>query len=667
MSSKHFLLLQGVATPFFSQLGQAIQEQGHQVTKVNFCGGDRLFCKGVEQISFRGKTEDLAEWITNLLIERKISDAILFGDSRPVHRSILPSLKVKKVRIHVFEEGYFRPHWVTLEEDGVNGYSPRMNRSVEQWHSLATHTPTLANPIKMGNNFKYRAFYDITYRLANGLLQLKYPFYENHRPHNGMIEYLGWAKRFTLNAIWRKREDKRTLDAMLSSGAPFYLLPLQLESDAQIHTHSSFDKMSEVINRVIESFAQNAPKDSFLVIKNHPLSTGIPNHNNTVLKAASLWGIKSRIIYIETGDLGPLLKSTQGTILVNSTTATQAMYHNSPVIALGKALFNLPGLTFQDGLDRFWTEGSPPDTELLSVYRRVLMHETQINGDFYSPKGIQRAIEGCLLKLDLIEKTAEQRFNRTLVITGASKGIGEALALAYANPNTRLGLIARDAKSLKQVAKTCRQQGAEVFTACIDVRDSQAVTQWLTEFDQQHEIDLLITNAGVTLAANADGSIESLQDSEALLQVNLMGTVNCVTPVVERMRHRGKGQIAMVSSLAAYFGMPVTPIYCASKAAIKNYAESLRGLLKDQGVKINVICPGFIETGLSQRFPGERPFLLTPEKAAQIIIKGLEKNRSVIAFPKFLAIGMKSLQFLPFPIASFFMGLSGYNRAKKGQ
>lgn len=665
MSSKHFLLLQGVATPFFSELGKAIKNNGHQVTKINFCGGDRLFCHGVASVNYTGKLDELAAWIEAFVLENKISDAVLFGDSRPIHQALLPSLRLAKINIYVFEEGYFRPHWVTLEKDGVNGYSPHMNTPASKWQSQSTHTPPLADPIKMGNNFKYRAFYDFIYRLANGVMFYKYREYQNHRPLNGVLEYLGWAKRFSINTLWRKRQDQLNLDQFMEQGLPFYLLPLQLESDAQIHTHSPFVKIADVIRHVIESFAQDAPTDSILVIKNHPLSTGIPNHHKTIQTTAARCSVAHRILYIETGDLAPLLKRTRGTVLVNSTTATQAMFQHSPVIALGKALFNLEGLTHQGGLESFWTKSTPPNSKLLDAYRHVLMHETQINGDFYSPKGIQRAVQGSLQKLNALPENAKDRYQKTIVITGASKGIGAALAIGYAQTNVRLGLIARNTTELKKIANTCRQQGAEVITAKVDVSEQHALIAWLQEFDQHHPIDLLITNAGVTLAANEDGSLESIQSAANLININLMGTLNSVTAVAERMRQRGKGQIALVSSLAAYFGMPVTPVYCASKAAIKSYGEALRGLLAPQGVQVNIICPGFVETDLSNRFPGQRPFLITPEEAADHIIKGLAKNRTIIAFPKLLALGMKAIQLLPFPIASFFMGLSGYNRAEK--
>ena len=665
MSAKHFLLLQGVATPFFSELGKTIQHNGHRVLRVNFCGGDALFSGNLTSIDYTATLSDLPQWITQLVAEHKITDAVLFGDTRPIHQAILPCLKATGVDLHVYEEGYFRPDWVTLETEGVNGYSRFIHTPPETWLERSQQLPERLKPRKVGANFKYRAIYDFSYRLANGLLAFKYRHYQNHRPHNGVREYLGWAWRFSANTLWRSRQDQLRINQLIKQNTRFFLLPLQLESDAQIHTHSPFANIREVIEQVIESFANQAPAECYLLIKNHPLSTGLPNHGKTIQRLAKRYQVESRIIYIETGDLSPLLKHTQGTLLVNSTTATHALQLGSPVIALGTALFNLPGLTHQGDLSSFWTGAQPPDPELLRAYRQVLLHATQINGDFYSPQGIAMTVDGSLARLGALPVTTQTRIETTLLITGASKGIGAALARHYAQPGVRLGLIARDAQRLQQVADICQQRGAEVITAALDVTDQAALADWITQFDQQHPIDLLITNAGVTLAANPDGSLESLTDSHELLQINLAGTLNAVHPVVEQMRQRGKGQVAMVSSLAAYYGMPITPIYCASKAAIKSYGEALRGLLGPQGVQVNIICPGFVETDLSDRFPGKRPCLLSPEQAASCIAKGLAKNRAIIAFPRLLALGMKCLQWMPFPVASFFMGLSGYNRAQK--
>lgn len=253
---------------------------------------------------------------------------------------------------------------------------------------------------------------------------------------------------------------------------------------------------------------------------------------------------------------------------------------------------------------------------------------------------------------------------RAVIITGASKGIGAALALIYARPGTTLGLIGRDQQTLAAVAANCHQRGAQTQLGIFDIRDTEQLHDWLTTFDQTHATDLLIANAGITNQIGSHNETERLPDIHCVLDINLKSTIDTVHPLIERMRQRGSGQVALVSSLAAYRGMPVTPAYCASKAAVKAYGEALRGWLAPEGIRVNVICPGFVKSDMSDRFPGSRPFLITPDKAARLIKKGLARNKACIAFPFPLNMGMWFIGWLPFPIASFFLGLSGYNRPK---
>ncbi len=252
----------------------------------------------------------------------------------------------------------------------------------------------------------------------------------------------------------------------------------------------------------------------------------------------------------------------------------------------------------------------------------------------------------------------------TILITGASNGLGAALAHYYAAPDIRLALIGRDPSRLEHISETCTSLGATVHTVSLDVTDKQALKEWLDQFDTQYPIDLAIANAGVTSMLSKQGSGEALADIERVLDTNLYGVIYTLHPLIERMRARKRGQLAIVSSLAAWRGMPITPAYCASKAAIKAWGESLRGWLAPEGIQVNVICPGFVKTDLSDQFPSTRPSMISPEQAALIIAKGLERNKAVIAFPFPLTWGMWFVSVLPFPLASYFLGLFGYNRPR---
>ncbi len=249
-----------------------------------------------------------------------------------------------------------------------------------------------------------------------------------------------------------------------------------------------------------------------------------------------------------------------------------------------------------------------------------------------------------------------------IVITGASRGIGAALARQYAQPDTVLGLIGRNQSDLHTISQQCRTRGATVITGVLDITQTDELTAWLQDFDQQHPIDLLITNAGITSQTGQQGEAETIENICRVIEVNLYGTVHSIDAILHRMRQRGKGQIALVSSLAAYRGMPVTPAYCASKAAVKSYGEALRGWLAPEGIQVNVICPGFVESQMSNYFNAPKPFMISADKAAGIIHRGLQRNRACISFPFPLNLGMWFISLLPFPLASFFLGMSGYNR-----
>lgn len=236
---------------------------------------------------------------------------------------------------------------------------------------------------------------------------------------------------------------------------------------------------------------------------------------------------------------------------------------------------------------------------------------------------------------------------RHIIITGASQGIGEALAKAYAGPEVVLGLIARNSDSLQLVSEACSQLGAKVMNASIDVNDSIRLKTWIDTFDQRHPIDLVIANAGVTNFLGIGGEPESWEATRKVLDTNICGVVNTIYPLLKKMQIRGSGQIAIVSSLAAYRGMSVSPAYCASKAAIKCYGEALREWLKPFHVTVSVICPGFVQSPMSDQFPGLRLLMISAEKAASIIQRGLARNQACIAFPFTLHLGMKLLQFLP--------------------
>lgn len=220
-----------------------------------------------------------------------------------------------------------------------------------------------------------------------------------------------------------------------------------------------------------------------------------------------------------------------------------------------------------------------------------------------------------------------------ILITGASSGIGAALAKIYAVPGARLTLGGRSRERLEDVAHSCRAKGAEVAATCIDVTDREAMRAWITAADDAMALDLVIANAGISGGTGGSEAAEPAQQVRLIFDVNLNGVLNTVEPALPRMAARGRGQIALMSSLAAFSGWPGAPAYSASKGAVRLYGEALRGRMAGKGVKINVICPGFIRTPMTAVNNYPMPFLMDPDRSAKIIRAGLAKNRGRIAFP----------------------------------
>jgi short-subunit dehydrogenase len=237
---------------------------------------------------------------------------------------------------------------------------------------------------------------------------------------------------------------------------------------------------------------------------------------------------------------------------------------------------------------------------------------------------------------------------KSILITGASSGIGEALAKAYAKPGVVLSLTGRNEERLRTVAKQCRKLGATVAISVIDVRDTPRLRSWIEERDADVPLDLVIANAGISNA----GEERSEQFDKDIFTINLFGILNTVYPAISVMQKREHGQIALMSSMAGLIhGLPRAPAYCASKAAVKSFGEAMRGKLRDIGIEVSVICPGFVKTPLTNINKYRMPFLMSVEKASKIIVKGLSRNRGLIAFPLPIYIFIWVLRLLPHKLA----------------
>lgn len=397
--TRSFLFLQGVCSPFFRVLGERLSAQGHHVSKVNFNVGDFFAWRRSGAYGYRRTMSELPAFYKDTFNECGITDIVLFGDCRPVHTPAIAMARAHGIRIHVFEEGYFRPYWITLERDGVNANS-RLPKDPDWFRHVARKVPKYGNGTPFNSKFWVRAAHDVSYNFWAGLNFILHPGYESHVPYSPASEYLHYVARAARVKLRSKRD--ATTIARVAANAdtqPYYLLPLQLGSDAQIRHHSPFEDMTDVLSSVVKSFAHHAPRNSRLVIKNHPLDPGFLDYRRILSEVAEKYVIVDRIDYLESGHLPTLLSNTQGVVTVNSTVGGSALVHHCPTIALGSAIYNMAGLTFQNGLDRFWTEAEKPDRHLFESFRNIVIHTTQLNGGFYCRRGIEMAVENSCSRL----------------------------------------------------------------------------------------------------------------------------------------------------------------------------------------------------------------------------------------------------------------------------
>jgi capsular polysaccharide export protein len=399
---RSFMVLQGPASPFFAQLGHALIRAGHEATRVNFCGGDRIFwpsrnCGDV--LNFTGSGDEWPSFVRAEILRRGITDILVFGDCRPLHRAAASAAQDLGVAFWAFEEGYLRPDWITLEAGGTNGRSslPRDPQDIFARASILPQTP-LPAPISKGALPKL-VVRQLAYEAASLLLRPLFPAYRTHRPFSPFVEARGWLRRcWSLRA--RRQSAHRVVDRIRDGLAePYFLLPLQLDTDYQLRAYSPYGSMSDFLRHVIASFAGHAPPQAKLIAKIHPLHNGIPDLWREAPVIAEAFGVRDRVIVLEGGHLPTLLTKSAGVVTVNSTVGLSALGHARPVKVLGSAIYDVPGLTFQGTLDSFWHTAEGPDPALLSAFRRVVAHDSQINASFHAAAGVRLGVEAALRRL----------------------------------------------------------------------------------------------------------------------------------------------------------------------------------------------------------------------------------------------------------------------------
>lgn len=397
-SRRNVLLLQGLMGPLFRRLGQGLKQAGHGVYKVNFNGGDRLFWRLPGGIDYRGTLSDWPRALAGILAEKQITDVVLFGDCRNYHIAALQACRELKIPVHVLEEGYIRPDWVTFELGGVNGHSS-LPRDPQWFREMAASLPSVPEHRQVRSSFRRRAFEGIAYNVAEVLARWRYPNWHNHRPWPPLIEAIGWWQKLSRRKRFMAQSDE-LLSMLERQNEVYFLFPLQLDSDAQIRLHSPYSGIAEALKEAIESFAAHAPEGSLLVVKEHPLDNGVRDWELVTKDLAEIHSVSDRVHYLPRGDIVPAARGSRGMVTVNSTSGTLGLSMGIPVVVLGTAVYDIAGVTCQDGLNAFWSNPVAPDAATFNAFQRVLVERCLIPGGFFSEEALTLVVRHAIARFE---------------------------------------------------------------------------------------------------------------------------------------------------------------------------------------------------------------------------------------------------------------------------
>lgn len=391
IEGKQVLLLQGPLGPFFKRVSTELSAKGAIVTKVNFNGGDWFFYpKG--SINYRGRVDDWPTFLAGLLSKKKIDLVLMYGDCRPVHHCVREQAQRLGVEVGVFEAGYLRPDYITLEHGGINDFST-IPRSARFYSALPAGEPV--EPLKVGSVFWHAALWAVLYYIASAVLKPVFPHYRHHRALS-VWEAWPWIRGLWRKYHYRLKERKIQRQLVTERSGQFFLVPLQVHYDSQIRVHSKYPSVETFIHEVVSSFAKYAGADMTLVLKHHPMDRAYRDYSEQCESLSEAYGLQGRLLYVHDLELPSILKHARGVVVVNSTVGLSALLHGAPVKVCGRAIYDFSQLTYQGLLEDFWKEAHlyKPNTEVLSRFRCYLIERTQLNGSVYKRLPIEGSILG---------------------------------------------------------------------------------------------------------------------------------------------------------------------------------------------------------------------------------------------------------------------------------
>jgi capsular polysaccharide export protein len=386
-ANRRFLFLQGPHGPWFHRLGSLLRSAGAEVWRVGFNLGDRVFWPGLGYIAFKAPQADWPATAAALMDQHRITDLVVYGDTRAIHAEAIAQARARGITVHVFEEGYLRPYWVTYERGGANGHSRLMGLDVPAMQAtLARVDLDLPDTPATWGDMRQHMFWGAIY---HGFVALGRGAYRNFLPHRALTvgqEFLLYLKRFLLMPFHRLERRVATW-RIRRGGFPYHLAILQLEHDASFRDHSPFASMTDFLALVLDGFAKGAPQHHHLVFKAHPLEDGRVPLKSEIFRLAARNGLTGRVHFVRGGKLAELLNEARSAVTVNSTAGQQALWRGVPLRSFGAAVYAKPEFVSSQPLDEFFAAPKRPDTRAYRDYRHFLLETSQVVGGFYSARG----------------------------------------------------------------------------------------------------------------------------------------------------------------------------------------------------------------------------------------------------------------------------------------
>lgn len=385
--NRRFLFLQGPHGPFFRELAAMLRRTGAEVWRVGFNRGDEAYWGRQGFIPFTDSQDAWPDRIEELFTRLAVTDLVLYGDTRFIHAEAVRRAKARGITVHVFEEGYLRPWWVTYERGGSNGHSRLMTLNVaDMRRALESCEIDLIDAPAHWGDMRQHVFYGFAYHarvlLANG----RYKGFRPHRALDVRAEFLLYLRRLMLmpfHAIERRIATWR----VRTGGFPYHLALLQLEHDSSFQMHSPFSTMTEFLEVAIKGFAEGAPRHHHLVFKAHPLEDERTRVKADIRRLAKEYGVADRVHFIRGGKLAGLLNHARSAVTVNSTAAQQVLWRGMPLKVFGAAVYDKPEFVSTQPLPEFFAQPTRPDLRAYRDYRRFLLETSQLPGGFYSAAG----------------------------------------------------------------------------------------------------------------------------------------------------------------------------------------------------------------------------------------------------------------------------------------